>query len=366
MGSLAPNLIWVLDYRFFVSLVLLTLVIVVVRRKYWWLFVFVGLWPLIVVLFYVPRFLYRHRSPKLAMAVVQVAFGFIRGLRLSIVLFAATSVATAGILLANQPWFLVACLVMLFAAWSIFLVRLVRYSITPGAFLTGQRKLVSRVFDSRITDSMIMLEDKHKDPAGPAFTAEETSTVLTRLSTGLALARGSQMWATKLEEYRRGPATLLFGCLAVAAMYLQSVFTFTLINLGIYKLDAAEYVTAYPPSLATFVHYALASSAYGEISALAPRGFVAVAASAVMGLTTALVLFVFVVALIMGYRQSRTDQLATTAIAEMRASADDLEARISREYGLDADTLRTRLVQLGGGIVSLLPFLFPRAAPPSA
>lgn len=366
LASWDPGIVWLLDYRILLVLAVLAVVAVVAKPKQWWLFLFVALWPVVVALFYLPRFLIRRRSSTLALAVLHTAFGFLKGIRFALVTIALTASAVLGILLtAHQIWVLAPCALILVGVWAVLLLRIVMYSITPSSFIMEQRKLVASVFGSNISWAIVRVHDDLKQPGLERFTNEQTNSMLTTLSFALAFTRICQHWATLLENYRKSAAMTLFGCLAVITMFLQSGATFTLVNLAIFKARPEEFVATYPPTLATFVHYTFASAFYGEIAALAPKGPWATAAGLAMGLGSSLILLLLVVALILGFRQSRSDAAAAAAIEQMRIEADNYEHRLAVEYGLDeADALRARLIELRGGLVNVLPSLFRRQLPP--
>lgn len=364
MHAIAPQWQWLLDFRFFGVLALMAVVAVAVKRRYWWTLLFVVFWPLLVVVFYLPRFLYRRKSPILVVGLFHTIFGLVRSLRFAVVSVAVVAFAVLGILASDLSWMLGLCAWALVVVWSISLVKTLRYAVSPAKFVSSQRRLWSRVFASEKFWEFVHIDEKLKHPEIQKYDKDQANALMTSLSTGLACTRLAQIWATQLEAYRRSPVTTLFGCLAVFGMFLQGVFTFTLVNLAAFKADPSQYIAAYEPTGATFAYYTFASAAFGEVSALVPKGYIATAINIVTGVGTAVILFMFGAALVLGWRQSKSDEAAMASIEQMRGEADAFEERLAAEYGLGADALWRRLEELGGGFLALMPFLFARRTEP--
>ncbi|GGB88535.1 hypothetical protein GCM10011314_30410 [Knoellia flava] len=140
----------------------------------------------------------------------------------------------------------------------------------------------------------------------------------------------------------------------------MGLFTFTFVNMAVYKSAPQEFLAGYEPSLATFAYYTSSSASFGEISALIPKGSLATAVNLLTGVGSGVIICMLIASVVLGFRQTREDEAATKQIEAMRREADEFEDRLAREYGLGPDELVRRLEELGVGFVKLIPFLFVR------
>ncbi|WP_156971681.1 hypothetical protein [Knoellia flava] len=359
-GAVAPSWAWVLDFRLLGFLLLAAVLVTVIRRKSWWMPVFVLLWPLLMLVFFLPKALYRRKNPTLAVGVIHAVSGFFRSLRFTLIALSITALAVIGILASETRWVLVVCAVALFSLWVFSLVKTLRFAISPGRFIASQRSLFTRLFNSDVVWRFVHLDENLKNPAIQKYDQQQANAIVTSLSTGLVCSRGAQFAASHLEAYRRSPASILSSCFAVFGLFLMGLFTFTFVNMAVYKSAPQEFLAGYEPSLATFAYYTSSSASFGEISALIPKGSLATAVNLLTGVGSGVIICMLIASVVLGFRQTREDEAATKQIEAMRREADEFEDRLAREYGLGPDELVRRLEELGVGFVKLIPFLFVR------
>jgi hypothetical protein len=359
VDQIAPSATWILDMRFILLLVVLALCSVVIKKRWWWVFLFLVFWPLIVVLWYLPSFVYKRKSWLLTIGVIHVTAAFFSSLRFTLLLLAIGSSSVLVILATDADWSVGAGAICLLLLWLVSLWKTFRYALSPGRFVRGQRAWTEKMLGSKGFWNFVNVEDRVRNAQVERFDREQTNAVITRASFGLTLCRGSQFWAAQLDAYRRSPVSVVFGCVAVLGIFLQTVLTFTFVNLAIFKFDSSQFSADSPsrPSVAVFAYYSFSSSFVSEISALRPRGSVAAIAQVVAGLSTAVVVCLLVIAVIFGVKQSRVDEAATEAIEGMRRKAREFEEKLGREYDTTGEDLFQRLCDFNSFFAKWLVYL---------
>lgn len=361
----APDVTWLLDYRFFGLLALLALSAIVIRGKKWFAVLYVVFWPGIVLLYRVPRFLYLRQSVVATVGVVHLVTGFARGWRFTAIVVALIAFSILALLTGSQAIVVGCAGAILLGIWLITLWKVVGFALSPGRFVRHQHETVERLLRTSWLDHLTQVPAELTAPDITKYNSEQANKLLTQMSMALVVTRGVHYWSESLEDYRKSTATMLTACLAVLGIFLHGIVTFAFVNFAIYKTMPAQYAVTYEPTLATFFYYTFSAAAFSEIGAVVPVGSLATAVHILTGLGTGILVLMILLALALAYRQSAVEPSTERAIQQMRGAADEWEERIAENYGLeDRDALFVVMGEVGGGIFKILPFLLRRLPKP--
>lgn len=347
VSHVAPELLWLVDLRLLIILVLTSLALILLRKARWaWLPAYIAFFPLVVLLWKIPRFLYRRRSLLLVIGCVHIFASALRSLRFAIPMFTTIAVS-AALILAGAPQTLQRIAVIaLLLSWTVTLVRAFAMAMRPSWFVRGQRKLFQRLLTSEKTWNLFTTSDLQSSEI-EILDNQQANQLMLKAGTGLLAYRGTQFWAMKVEEYRDSGISMVFAVVAILLLLLQGLVTFSLINASLYQMDPSQFSTASGISAATIAHYSLASFWMNEIAAMTAAGAVSAAVNVVAGISTGFVLLILVVTVLFGFRQGRDAELAREEIAEMRRRADDFAEALGQEHRLSVGELQRRLDDLG-------------------
>ncbi len=357
LGKAVPGLVWILDFRIFGFLLLASLLLLLVKRKYLWVPLYVIFFPLVLLCWNLPRFLRRRGSWTFALGVVHVLVSSVQGVRFTVVSLTVAAFACLAIVVSQEEMVLLVAAAALVLLWAHLLVRAFKYALSPARFVHAQQRALGRVLGSDAFWKLVSVKEGLRDPRLVRFDSEQANQLM--LSTGLGLAgyRASQFWAFRLDEYRRSGASIVFSAAAIIGLLVQAVLTFTFVNGAIYKADPSQYAVDGEVGYPLLAYYSFASLFVNEISAMAPRGGMAAAAHLAGGFSTAVLVFILIATLFFGIKQSRTDESATAAIAEMRRRGDEFAARLSKEYEQPVEHLLRRFTDLGWDFFGILTYL---------
>lgn len=201
--TVAPQLQWMLDFRLLILLVGLSLLLVFFKRRWWaWVPIYVSLFPLVFVLWKVPRFLYKSRSWTLLLGFAHVVTSSLRGIRFAVPTF--TVLAVSAVLIGvNSPepllWLSIA---MLLLGWLVTLGRAFFMAFRPSWFVRGQRRLFQAFLTSDRAWTLFSVSDVA--PSGvEVYNDTQANQLLVRACSGLIAYRATQVWAMKVDEYRK-------------------------------------------------------------------------------------------------------------------------------------------------------------------
>jgi hypothetical protein len=321
--------------------------------------------PLVVLFWKLPRFLYRRRSWTLVLGALHVAVASIRGLKFTTLSITLAAFSFLAILTStNDKVLIVACLALLIL-WFVNLYKAFRYSLAPARFVRQQQRLLERLLLSERTWTFFEVDKSVRDPALVKMTATQQQQFLLKVGTGLIAHRGSHFWAYRLDHYRKSGVSIVFSAMSIIGLLFQAVITFMFVNEAIYEISPEQFQVDGSPSYVLFAYYSFASLFVSEISAITPVGSWAAATQMVAGFSTAVVVFILIATIFFGIRQSRTDESANEAISQMRRKGDEFAVKLSGEYELSVEAISRRLTDLGWDLLGLLAY-FSREVPPTS
>lgn len=357
LTAVKPEWQWVLDFRFFLFLFVLAGVALFFKKKYLWIPLYMFFFPVIILVWKVPRALYKRGSWTIALGVIHVAIASIRGIRFSILAAALVAFSSLTIIVSESKWPLTLASPAILVLWVVLLLKAFRYALTPARFVTTQRRLFDKVLSGKMFWSLVSVDEKHRGQNVEVLDREQSQQVLARVGFGLIAYRGSQLWSYQLDRYRRSGASIIFSAASVIGLIIQGVISFTLVNFAVFKVDPSQFSINGSTSLAMFSYYSFASLFVSEISVIAPAGGVAAALSVTAGFSAAVVVMILIATVFFGFRQSKSDEAANQEIRQLREQGDHFAERLGEEYDLTVEELFRRVADLGWDLLGILAYL---------
>lgn len=349
INNVAPSIRWVLDYRFFIFLVALAILLLFFRRLiYLGAVIYILLFPLIVVFFYIPRFLARQKTWIPAVGLIHIAWLTFRSIRFTVVSGSVFALSALVIALDGPRFLQSAAVATLLLIWTVLLVRACVSAVRPVSFIQRQQHTVTKFIESKAVQNMAAPAAIHLRPEVVKLTKAEVDQVVTNASFAVCVYAAGYFAADNLERYRKSGATVLFSVLGIAILFVQAIVIFAIANQGVFNVSPSQFAVTADPSFAMFVRYSLNSMSPGEINAIQPSGDVATWISTYAGVSVGGILLTLVLSLIFSVRSAREDEAADTAISDMRKRSDAYAARLVAEYRLPLEDLISRLINMGG------------------
>ncbi len=345
-----PNYLYLLQYKFFVFLGIFT-VVVILFPKYRLHLLYIAAFPLILVVWKIPRAIYRTRSWLVLLAVLNALASFASDFRLNLALKTLAIFAVLSIVVAQRDWLLILSALVLAGYLIIAYYRAVKFSLIPSRFLTLQQSFVKRLSDSDLLRNFIEVKSEFRSAQVQKLDQTQLATFTSNLSCALLASWFIYYWAYQLDSYRKSGATYLFGTLAYIWLFVQTIFVFSFVNLAFFKIDPSSFSYSSEPSFLVFVYYSLSALFVNGINALEPVGDWALVVKIAAGLTGPLLLATFLLNFVMTARQSRQDSGLRTIISDMKAQGAEFERRIQAEYEVSVEEALIRLQRLGGGFM---------------
>ena len=347
LHAINPALESLADYRIVVYALLLVVAIALTRRR-WWRLLYVLFFPLVVVFWKTPRFLYRRRSWPFFLACLQTIASVSIDLRyrlLAALLFLASAVL---ILFSDAPFVLVPSAATIGVLTTISIGKYFKRTVATPSFTAMQRTWITRVLRNDHLAELWQLPDDLRDPSIDRYSDTQLQAVTMRISMGIVINKVIAVWATKLDEYRRRYApALVFSAISFVWLFLTVLAAIALINMAIFKVAPDEYRVGREPSVFSFLVHSLGTMMGSQTGGIEAVGDLALAISLAGGLVGLLALLAIVLNVGLTLRRER-DEASTKALAdELRSRAIEQEGLFVKTYEVGVDEARRRLEGLG-------------------
>jgi hypothetical protein len=196
-----------------------------------------------------------------------------------------------------------------------------------------------------------------------AMTEAQRNTWISNLQLSVLYGRGCYFIADKLRTLRQGRITAAIAGVKVAGLFVITVVTFSLLSLGLYKVDHDQYVFNGTLRGFDFLWYAFQASFMNGVAEIAPKGAVARTLFMLNELTIGLILFVIVVFFLTGVQAARNADQMDVLIAKIHDHAKESERFVADQFGLTIAAAVNELVRLQAGLISWILKMSPDLDP---
>lgn len=353
---IAPQAVWILDFRWLLVLVLAALLLLLFKsRKLGLSLAYVVGFPLVLLCWKLPKFLIKKRSSLLVVALAGVVASIGSRTRPFTVALAIACLSGFMIYSREVPWVIagISGMALTLVWWlSITTIDLLRST----AFIRAQKKFINWALERKFLDKL-------PAPVMPdrvtikSWTTEDAKKYRDSAGYRVLLAHTLQFWAACLDDYRKGPSVVILNVIAALSLTFQIVLAFAFINQGVYTLGPSQFSVTATPDWWTFVYYSAAGTYFGEVSVLAPLGVLAIIAKLLNGILGVVVAGTVIISIVLNYRSVRADTDTDGVVRALNRTAAEVEQTSSAQYQMSFRELETRLFAAGWGLLGVAHWL---------
>lgn len=360
----AINASWlpILEYRF-VAYILVLVAFAVAWPRGRSVLAYVLAFPLVVAVWKLPYYLFRHRSWPFLLGLLQAGTALFGDLRWNIITKGLALVAAIAILTSQRPPVLLLSALYMAGLMVISIYRRVRRLVGSPSFISIQRRAIRGVMASNSLNQFLTLGDEYTRYDRRGYSPTQATQVEMTISNGIALNKMLYLWASQLERYRKRYApAVIFHLLTYAWVYLAAVVGYALLNLALLKLDPAQYSVDGPRPFVAVLAYSLSSFALGAAGGMRPTAELSYGLQFAAALSNVFILAGFAANVLLTVIRERDDTATSELIAELKDAAGAQERRFRGSYAVGIDEAYQRLRDFGAAAVSLAA-LVVRAIP---
>ena len=357
LSAWSPVLRAAVEHRFFIVLFILSALALVWRWRFIGILLYLAFFPLVVLLWKLPRFLLKKRSWTLAIGTLHSFFAAFWGLKKSVIGITAFSFACLASSFDSSVllWFaIVLAGGLLIFAYANALVGAFR----PSRFMTVQVRLFETLAVADATANTWKIKPELRRDEVVKFDKTQLDTFTQGLVTGAMAYYAASFWAYRIERYRKSVASHVFALLALIWLIVTSVACLTIMNLALYKVQNEQFdVDHSGVSLARFVYYSFSALYINEISGLTPAGTLAIIVKVVAGFCGTIFIGLILLTLVMAFRSDRNNREAEEAVRRLRVRTEEFEVELKKEYEVTAEEALQRLTEIRRGATTIVHYL---------
>jgi hypothetical protein len=316
------------------------------------------MWPFVVLLWKLPRWIVRHRSWGLFLGIIQGLAVVLGDLRYNVLTKSLAFIAALFII--STDWAVLILPSALYVAvlyfWSFW--RRLRQLLGAPTFVDVQRRAIRRVRDSKLVESVITVGDEYLASGIEKYDSTQANQVQMTIAYGIGLNKMLLIWAYQLDRYRgRKRPAFVFTVLTYVWVLLAAVLALTLLNTALLKLDPQQFQTAGPRPLIAVLVYSVSTFSLNSAGGMEPVGELAYALQLLGFLTGLFILAGVGLNLLTTYLRERDDTATQELVVELQDEADRQAKRFADTYELSPDEAYRKLQELGATAASLVGFL---------
>ncbi|MBI2471883.1 MAG: hypothetical protein HYV59_11680 [Planctomycetes bacterium] len=334
MNKFLPDYVWLLNLKFFILIGGIALIWLVTKSKYilsWSFYVF--FYPAIIFFWKIPYFIFKLRSWILAFAFINSIISFFTSIKYNFITFALFLVSLSIIFsFSNEK--------LLWSASAIILVILL-ITYVYRLFLVLKPSIIFQVYTKIFSEfrknavSSWTLDESIKNLPVKSLNQEQLETWTENLQMSVLFNRVCLFIAKKLKNYQSSGLNIITYVLTILFLIVLTVFSFAVINYGLFKIDSGLFSYSTTPSFYTFFYYSFNNLFFNSIREITPILFISQTIS-MIEYFLALFLIVIFVSLLFSVRSQRHTEELSELIKEITDQGKYMESFIKGEYKINS------------------------------
>lgn len=118
--------------------------------------------------------------------------------------------------------------------------------------------------------SALKLEDDLKNLSLDEFNEQQVKKWTTNLQTSVLVNRICLLLAKKIKEYQNSRFNFIYYVYTILILIMTTIFTFAVINYGLFKVDTTYFIYSKIPNLFTFFYYSFNNFLFNSIQEIVP------------------------------------------------------------------------------------------------
>jgi hypothetical protein len=347
------NYAWLIKFKFFILIGVIATVWLLTKNKKilpWVLYVL--LYPFILIFWRIPFFIFKQKSWILVFAVVNSVISLFRSIKYKFITSTVFLICTAIIFgFSNIVALWVAIITLLLLLFVIYINSLF-VVIKPSSVFQVHKKLFPEI--RKRGKNFFTLDETVKNITVENMDKGQLEKWTTTLQSSVLFNRVCLFSAKKLKDYQNSGLGVLSYVFSILSLIILTVFSFAVINYGIYKIDNSYFEFFKIPSFFTFVYFSFGNLVFNTIKELSPSMPISQALSMIESFF-ALFIGAILVSLFFSFKSQRYANELNEVIKSIEDQGSSMEGYIKDEYKFNNiyDAI-SELEKLKSGLVSFI------------
>ncbi len=355
VNKVSSKYVFLLDYKFIFFVGVLALIWIFTRSAKVLIFgLYVVFYPLIVLFWRVPVFIFKQKSWVLAFALLNFVISFFMSLKYNFIKVALYIVFATLIFSFFNPFLLWASIIVISSILILTFVHRFILLIRPSEVFKAYKRILNRVETNENKFSSMSLDESIKNIPIEQLTETQLEKRRTSLHNSIITNRLFLFTANKLRDYQKSRLNFVSYILSVVSITIMTVLSFSLINFAMFKIDSSLFNYDKYPSFYTFFYYTfndLLSNPIAELEPALPMTQIV----AMLGTFFTFLIGAIFVGLIFSVRSQRYDEELTDIVKRINNHGEELETFIKEEYKIKSlEDALLEVEKMKGSFVKLI------------
>ncbi len=347
-----PAHAWLFNLRFLFILVALAVALIFCDKGsvFFWCG-YIILFPLVVLLWKIPRMIYRGPNWVLVIAFLNAIISFFTSFTYNILIGVAVLTATTLAFFCSSSVFLWAAIVLAIVSLYVAYIRRFVAAVRPSKVFRVHAKLVNwlRKFATSSSQEPNVRAARYSKP-----TDENAQQWITNLQISVLASRICLFLAKKLREYHSSGVGFFSAAFVILLLVVTTVFIFAISNLALFKINPSYFSFTEAPNFFTFTYYSFKALVFSNISELLPIGIFAKVLWMMEAASALFFALIFASLTLSARSQKQTEEL-NEVIATLSEQGRSMELFVLSEYKFQTiDEALDELERLQAGFVSFI------------
>jgi hypothetical protein len=350
---LGPPFDLIVQFRFLVILGAIAVLVVVLLNQAWVLLAYIALFPLIFVLWIIPRTLVKLRSWNLILAIISLMSSWLHKFNLRFIVRVLEIITCVVALTTSTAWVAIACACALGVALIGRYVQTIVSGVRRSKFSRYQETLVEVA--TKVSFNGYIEPDLKSDEV-ERFTKDQLEKFANTVANGVIQVKILTFYAALLRQYRQSHAVVFLNLLSYAWLFIQSAILLALINYSVYVAAPDQFRIDGRATIPQFFYYATTSLYGNTVPQINASGDVAVVIATATAFYGPLFLLAFGLQIIANLRQAKDDAAFGELAQRLKSREKELSTEIQAEYEVSPDEALRRLRELGNSTGNLFAY----------
>ncbi|XOB41392.1 MAG: hypothetical protein ACKKMW_01530 [Candidatus Nealsonbacteria bacterium] len=352
-----PRYAWLLKFKLLFLIVFIAVIWLVTRNKHIlsWSF-YILFYPVIFFLWKIPTFVFKQKSWIFAFAFVNAVISFFKSVKHNFIMFTLFVVSSVTIFTSLNEKLLWIMILALFLVISIIYIRRFTLLFKPSSIFQIYKKIFSatKSYGAKQT-TLFALDDDIKNLPIESLDKKQLEKRTTNLQTSVLFNRICFFAAKKLRDYQDSGFNVMSYILNVLLLIILTVFSFAVINFGLFKISDGFFSYSAVPKFFTFFYYSFNNLLFNSIKEIAPIMPISQIVLMIEQFFAFILVVIFISLLFSIRNQKHTEEL-NEAIKGIEAQGVEIEGFIKDEYKINS--IEDAMVELKKMKAGLIKFIY--------
>ena len=264
-----PEYAFLLNFKFFILIGTIAVIWLITKNKYilsWLLYIF--FYPAIILFWKIPVFVFKQKSWLFAFALINALISFFKSIKYNFIIAALFLVSAAVIFSFSSEKLLWPVILIIFVILTIVYFQKFISIFRPSSIFQVHIKIFSAIRKHGIAS--FSLDESIKNLPVESLDPKQLEKRTANLQISVLFNRICLFAVKKLRDYQNSRLNIVSYVFTILLLIVLTIFSFAIINLGLFKINHEFFSFSTIPSFFTFFYYSFNNLLFNSIQEITP------------------------------------------------------------------------------------------------